>query len=377
MTEETPQNSTAVIADAGQQDPQSGTADESQQHPDAAIAAAAPPPPAAQSAPLALNSIYIYAAGAAIFGILVGVVVAFIALSPSGHNSPYDLGSIVSNADGLTGHLVLTWNQKFGYQLVVEPNDPVRRDGFSLAATSAPRPLSVDIQLKDSHGSVLCGKTVLLKFDPRRAAAVAASGNRTQAATDANASAYQVAQALDVAQAEAQELTREHDQDVFQNNPGRDGQTDSISAQGEMPCSRQVFDHAASWNFSPNFLSIDEQAELQNRLAGQSGVSINTSAEPPAEDTPQTTRRKARKKAPVTPSAYAIEGDDELVAFDFAKGMIETSDRRTFAIDKLSVGNNLAAWQDVPANIHYRCDLNSLCIVKRAGAGAIYARLRR
>jgi hypothetical protein len=377
MTEETQQDSTSVIADAGQQDPQSGIADQSQPHPGAAIAEAAPPPPETPSAPLALNSIYIYAAGAAVLGILVGVVVAFIALGPASHNSPYDLGSIVSNADGLTGHLILTWNQKFGYQLVVEPNDPVRRDGFSLAASSAPRPLSIDIQLKDSRGAVLCGKTILLKFDPRRAAAVAASGNGTQAATDANASAYRVTEALDIAQAEAQELTREHDQDVFQNNPGRDGQTDSLSAQGEMPCSRQVFDHATSWNFSPNFLTIDQQAELQNRLAGQSGVSINTSAEPPADETPETPRRKARKKAPVTPPAYAIEGDDELVAFDFTKGMIETSGRRFFAIDKLSVGNNLSAWQDVPANIHYRCDLNSLCIIKRAGAGAIYGRLRR
>jgi hypothetical protein len=377
MTEETPQDSTAVIADAGQQDQQSGTADESQQHPDAAIVIADTPPAAAQPAPLASNSIYMYAAIAAGIGILVGVAVAFFALGPSTHNSPYDLGSIVSNPDGLTGHLILTFDQKFGYQLVVAPNDPVRRDGFSLAASSAPRPLSVDVQLKDSHGAVLCGKTILLKFDPRRAAAVAASGNGALSATDENASAYQVSRALDIAQAEAQELTREHDQDVFHNNPGSDGQTDSISAQGDMPCSRQVFDHAVSWNFSPNFLTIDEQAELQNRLAGQSGVSINTSAEPPAEETPTAPRKKARKKPAATPTAYAIEGDDELVAFDFAKGMIETSDRRFFAIDKLSVGNNLAAWQDVPANIHYKCDLNSLCIVKRAGAGAIYARLRR
>lgn len=377
MTEETQQDSTAVIADAGQQDPPSGTADEGQPHSDGAIALADAPPAVVQPAPLTSNSVYMYAAGAAVFGILVGVVVAFFALGPSAHNSPYDLGSIASSADGLTGHLILTWDQKFGYQLVVEPNDPVRRDGFSLAASSAPRPLSVDIQLKDSHGAVLCGKTVLLKFDPRRAAAVAASGNRVQDATDSNASASQASQALGVAQAEAQELAREHDQDVFQNIPGRDGQTDSLSAQGDMPCSRQVFDHAVSWNFSPNFLTIDEQAELQNRLAGQSGVSINTSAEPPVDDTPQTPRKKAKKKAAATPTAYAIEGDDELVAFDFTKGVIETSDRRFFAIDKLSVGNNLAAWQDVPANIHYKCDLNSLCIVKRAGAGAIYARLRR
>ncbi len=303
---------------------------------------------------------------------------AIFALRPTDRSSPYDLGSVISNPYGLTGHLVLIWSQKFEYQLVVEPNDPVRRDGFSVATTSAPRPLSVDIQLKDSHGSVLCGKTILLKFDPRRAAAMAASGNGTPAATGANASAYQAAQALEIAQAEAQELTREQGQDVFQNNLGRDGQTDSISAQGDMPCSREVFGRSDSWNFSPNFLTIDQQAELQNHLSG-----INSDANIPpvvaiAHDAAPAPRRTAKKKATVAPEPFfAIEGDDELVMFDFSKGTLETSTRKLFVMDKLSVGSNLETWQEVPANIHYRCDLNSVCIIRRKGAGVLYARLRK
>jgi hypothetical protein len=373
VAEETPHDSTVVVAGAGRQDPQTGMADETLQPSGGAIAGAAPQPPADEPQAPALNTIYIFAAIAVMLGILVGVVVALIAWRPAGHNSPYDLGTLISGADGITAHLVLTWDKNLGYRLVVGPNDPMRLSGFSQTVNNAPRPFSVDIQLKDQAGSLLCAKTILLKFDPRQAAALAATNGSSQSA--ASGSAAPVAQALDIAGAEAQELTREHDQDVFQNDLDRDGQTESITAQGEMPCTRQVFDRTASWTFSPDFLTVDQQAELQNHLSG-----IDNEAKAPAAEsaaTPAVPRKKTKKKAPVASAAFAIEGDDVLVAFDVTKGTMETSGRRFFAIDKLGVGNNLAAWQDVPANIHYRCDLNSLCIIKRAGAGVVYARLRR
>jgi hypothetical protein len=383
MAEETPQGFTVVTVDVPQQDPQTGMADETLQHSGGAIAGVVPQPSATEPPAPASNSIYIYAAIAATLGIVVGVTVAIVALGPAARSSPYDLGTVISNADGLTGHLVLTWDQKLGYRLVVEPSDPVHLAGFSQTVNNAPRPLSVDIQLKDPHGSVLCARTILLKFDPARAAALAASNGESPAGTAATGNrtstqaTTQATRALDLAHSEAQELTRENDQDVFQNDLARDGQTESITAQGEMPCSRQVFDRTASWGFAPNFLTINEQAELQNHLSGINADANTPSAQDLASGTPSTPRRKSKRKAPVAPTAYAIEADDELVAFDFSKGTMETRGRKFFAVDKLSVGNNLAAWQDVPANIHYRCDLNSVCIIKRAGAGVVYARLRR
>jgi hypothetical protein len=383
MAEEAPQGYTVVAVDVPQQDPQTRMADETLQHSGDAIAGAVPQPPATEPQAPAANTIYIYAAVAAILGIVVGVTVALIALGPAARSSPYDLGTVISNADGLTGHLVLTWDQKLGYRLVVEPSDPVHLAGFSQTVNNAPHPLSVDIQLKDPHGSVLCARTILLKFDPSQAAALAASDGESHAGSAATGNqpttqaSTQAARALDLAHSEAQELTREHDQDVFQNDLGRDGQTESITAQGEMPCSRRVFDRTASWSFAPNFLTVNEQAELQNHLSGINSDANTPSAQDLAGGTPSASRRKSKRKAQVAPTAYAIEGDDELVAFDFSKGVMETRGRKSFAMDKLSVGNNLAAWQDVPANIHYKCDLNSVCIIKRAGAGVVYARLRR
>jgi hypothetical protein len=371
MADDLPQNSTVATADTGQQSPQTLMDGEIPQAPgEAAEAQLADPQSVVPPPPLKIDTMYIYAAVAAIIGVLAGIVIAVIFWGPAGHESPYDLGTILSSDDGLTGHLVLTWDKNLSYRLVVGPNDPVRMPGFSQTVNNAPRPFSVDIQLKDSAGSVLCAKTALLKFDPRQAAALAATNG--SAALD---SAAQAAHALDIAGAEAQELTREHDQDVFQNDLDREGQTETITAQGPMPCSKQAFDRTVSWNFLPNFLTVDQQAELQNHLNGIG----NENNAPPAQtaEAPAAPRKKTKKRASVAPAAFAIEGDDELVAFDFAKGMMETSGRKFFAIDKLSVGNNLAAWQDVPANIHYRCDLNSLCIIKRAGAGVLFARLRR
>jgi hypothetical protein len=372
MADLPPQDPTAGKPDAGQQ---VALADDTQQHPGGV------PPEAVSTQSLAsepvgptANTTYIYAVIAIGLGILFGLAFALIALRPNGRSNPNDLGSVVSNADGLTGHLILNWTDKLHYHLVVEPSDPLKLAQFSLAVSNPPRPLSFDIELKDATGSALCNRTILSKFDPKQAAAFAASNGAPQdGAEDAGQASFgQIAQGVDIAKAEAAELKREYGQDIFQNAIGPDGQTDSISSQGDIPCSRQAYDRATSWSFSPDFPTLDEQAALLNRQAAAN----NPTDEASADKTPAPHRR-AKKKPPAPLTAFAIEGDDELVGVDASKGIIETSTRKFFVIDKLTAADNSAVWQDVPANVHYKCDLNAVCSLKRAGAMVVYARLRR
>ena len=78
-----------------------------------------------------------------------------------------------------------------------------------------------------------------------------------------------------------------------------------------------------------------------------------------------------------TPETFAIEGDDELVGYDPSKGVIQTSARKVFVVSAATNSNTSAEWQDGPANIHYKCDLNANCTLSRRGAAVLYAQLKR
>jgi hypothetical protein len=309
-------------------------------------------------------------------GLLLGSVIAVIAWQRSGQHQAAALGPVTSSADGLTGRLVAKWEDKLDYQLVVEPSDPLRHDEFALAVSNSRRPVSFDIQLKDSAGSTLCDKTIVLKFDPKQAAALnagpqAATGSTTDASTD------QIAQGFDIAQAEAQELKREYGQDIFQSDNGADGKSSSINSQGDLPCSKQAYERAASWSFSSNFPTLEEQDALLKRQSDLNAAGDTAAAQASAAQKAPAVRKKAKQKSQPATEAFAIEGDDELVGFDSSRGIVETSTRKFLVIGKPIAADNSAAWQDIPANVHYKCDLSAMCSLRRKGAAILYAQWKR
>ena len=97
----------------------------------------------------------------------------------------------------------------------------------------------------------------------------------------------------------------------------------------------------------------------------------------PARQSSPVHHRKAKKKDLEVPSNFAIEGDDELVGYDQSKGVIQTSARKTFLVAVTGAGSNSSAWQEWPANIHYKCDLNASCALTRKGATVLYAQLKK
>jgi hypothetical protein len=252
---------------------------------------------------------------------------------------------------------------------MLEPSDPDQKDGFELAVANSSRPLSVLIQLQDNLGFVLCTKDVLLKYDSKNSATLADPTAESQPRNADTVGAASTPPAP--AQLDAAEAAREHDKDIFQNQIGPDGQIAALNAQGEIPCSAKAYEKTSAWSFVTDFPSLAEQEDMVKLEAKAQADAERPSAQAEAA------RRKAAARTAGRYFTFALEGDDSIVEFDSARGVIETTGRKTFFFDKNGGNINDARWEDYPVSVHYRCDQNSVCIITRAGLGALRARLRR
>lgn len=317
-----------------------------------------------------MSRVYIWAVVG--IGVLFGCILAVVFSRLATPDVPRDWGSATSDAAGLKGYLYTKSEEKLEYRLTLQPADPDRHAAFALAVALPPRPLSIDVHLQDAHGFVLCSREILLKYHAANPPAPAAPGPDSQVATTgaANDAGSEKAQALEKLLA-AQEAERELGKEVFQNEIGPDGQVASLVAQGEFPCPDKAYASASAWSFTPNFPTLAEQDDMVKRQhdAPASGGS------PPAE-TPAPRKRAPRIPAPPLLS-FTIEGDDAIVDFDIARGVIETRAEKTFLFDKTSGETGNPRWQEYPVNIHYICDQSSRCTITHSGAGALRARMSR
>ena len=147
----------------------------------------------------------VYAATGVGLGLLVGLVVAAIFLHPATPSGTTDMGNVTSDEYGLKGHLTTDWKNRLAFHLTVEPSAPEQRAGFLADVNSSPRPLSIGIQVKDPFGAVLCGDTILVKFDPRNVPVETANESkpRNEKAAKELAARNEIAQGLNLARQEA------------------------------------------------------------------------------------------------------------------------------------------------------------------------------
>jgi hypothetical protein len=324
----------------------------------------------------------VYAAVGIGLGLLVGLIVAAIFLHPAGAGAPNDMGAVKANEYGLKGQLTTSWKERLEFHLTVEPSAPALKAVFAANVNASPQPLSVDVQVKDPFGAVLCGDTVLLKFDPRNATggSVAEPDPKASKTVKEIAARKQIAHGIDLARLEGQELDREHGKDVFQNNIGPDGQVASISAQGILPCTRKQFENIASWGFTSNFPMVAPPAGLQNPATdsdakGAASTGAASEKRSDADKVPAAGKEK-RRPAPPLPPIY-IEGDDAIMGIDAANGMIETRDGKALVVEKTDMIVSTLKGRDFPVPIHYRCDQMGNCSFAGVGTGVHHARLKR
>jgi|CZKF01.1.fsa_nt_gi hypothetical protein len=287
-------------------------------------------------------------------GVLFGVIYAAVYLHTGSPEGRYDLGPVTSSATGLKGHLYINWEKTLQYRLTFETSDPEQQAAFALAVANPPRPLSIEIQLQNAQGFVLCFREIVLRYDARSTAIAANLSNKPPAASD-------------FAQLEAQEQKREQGKDIFQNQIAPKGQVAVLNAQGEIPCSAKAYEKTVQWSFTSNFPSLAEQDEGLKRQQEMLANAAHRSA----------AHNKAAANAAEKLLPFSTEGDDAVVEFDVNRGVIETSGRKTFFLDKTSMGSADPVWQDYPVSIHFRCDQSTNCTLMHAGAGALRARLKR
>lgn len=319
------------------------------------------------------NSTNFYATIGVGLGILLGIVAAAVFLHSSGPAVANDLGPVTSSGAGLRGRLFTKWEKTFQYRLTIEPSYQEQVAGFSFAAGNPTRPYSIDIHLQDSQGFVLCSKQIVLRYDPRNPAALAASNPAPAAGnTDADTAPNgQPAPGVDFAQLDAQEAAREKGKDIFQNQIGPNGQIESMSAQGELPCPKESYEKATNWTLTPDFPSVAEQdAMLKHPQATQASTALL------ASKAAQARKKRTAKVAPNT-SQFFVEGDDAIIDFDIAAGTIATRGGRIFSIGVPSAEENALKGHDFPLRIHYRCDQTTACTITSDGAGVLHARLRK
>jgi hypothetical protein len=346
--------------------------------------------------------------------LLIGVVLAFVVLAtlgvvgyvfyerltaapadststaqePTASTGAKDLGTVDSSAVGLKGHLTTKWDNGLGYNFVIEPDTPGRQAGFAAMASNPMRPATVTIQIKNSYGVVMCSQYVLLKFDPRKAAAIEEpiaeqpTGKRETKAAAAKEAEREADREADLDRQETDEANREQGKSFFQVNTGPSGTVDSISSQGQIPCPQSVYESMGYWSFLPDFPTPDEQADWAERSArahshAETTVDANTVAAPTDAPTASTRNKRAPNKAAGAADTFSIAGDDSIVEYDPASGRIGTRAGKVFSIERTGTAAHAMEGYDLPVKIHYSCDQTAACTLTRGGTVVAHARLSR
>ena len=245
---------------------------------------------------------------------------------------PYiDMGSQMFNSAGLDGRLIARWDGSPAYQLSIDPVDQDLVGGFEAVAQDPPRPLSITLRLRDSSGAVVCQKNILFP--------VYDSGAQVLAPQKTGSG------------------------DTVQNTAGEDGRIAEIDISGGLPCALKAYQRFAAWDFTSNFPSTAEQEDwLKHENALAPGVRHYSAG-------PRFATQIQHLSAPV-------EGDDVIVGDNPSRGTVDTSAGRIFLVGIGGLRNRTAEWQVFPADIHFRCDKNGLCLLTRSSShSSLQARL--
>ncbi len=310
-------------------------------------------PPKAQK-----SGLKILLLGLLVLGIAVYALIGLKKSTPKADS--VDLGPGIENASGLRGHLVAGWQGNAQYQLRIEPIDPRENVGFAFVTANPQKAISIHVRVLDASGFALCGMDVLIPFDGRKSQANADSGDKA-----ASTSAAQFQQAL--------EHASDSGKDVFQTETGADGKIDALNAKGVLPCSLDEYKRFYYWDFSSNFPTLAEQDLLLGR---KPAVSVQEAQSAPENEfaVPKIKPRKPVVKKP--PAAFYMQGDDRVVGWDSARGVLEGDAGHSFTIPKKSDQAIAAAWAEADAMIHYKCDPHANCALIHMGTtGVVMARL--
>lgn len=289
-------------------------------------------------------------------GILAAAIFAVLMLNKPTSSVPafQDLGPGVSNIAGLEGHLVTRWQKGVQYQLKFEPLFAIYAPGFSFTVGHPPGPLWINLRLLDSTGYQVCGKQIEFHLAPARTN-VDLTLLRQPAVRKLNVS---VASPSAPAPGGKTSTQAGRTPDTFQNELGDNGQVAFVYAQGVLPCSEAQYKKFNYWDFTTNFPSLDRQDALMKAPAIAAARAAAAASE-------------AKKRREARSPHYFVEGDASVRDYDPATDTLQTGSGQSFVVVKRAELATANAWAQSNAQIHYRCDTLSNCMLTRAGDGRI------
>jgi hypothetical protein len=279
-----------------------------------------------------------------------------------------DMGAGVANASGIRGHLVTRWQQgKVQYMLKMEPLDPRDAAGFSVVALNPPRPISINVRLLDAAGFALCGKEIVLRYDPSRSLHT----NAPLPKKPADAQNFLAQQQANLQRVSQQEKQRESGKDVFQNIQADDGSIEALWAQGNLPCSPDQYRKFDYWDISTNYPTIAEQSILLGHKPPPEPGQVET-----ASATPGASGAKGKRKPVVKAqvSTFFVEGDDQISMYEPGRAVLTGDSGHSFFIPVKGDQAVAATWAANYSHIHFRCDQHANCAL-RGGSGEILGRM--
>ena len=292
--------------------------------------AAQPPKPAINSRVIIMGLLALAAAAAVI--IFAGPML----LKPKVENLYVDLGTERYDPAGLGGRLIAQWTGSAAYKFTIDPLDPSHIPSFRAVIANPPHAITFTLRLKDATGLVGCQKEIVIPG--------------TQESSDP----------LDKSQALAQRTTPTGD--TIQDQTGDNGQIGEMVLTGPLPCSIEAYKKIVAWDFTTDFPPLSDQKVWEKH-----------------EDA---VARKAKLGGDSAPRTYAgytfvkslpapIEADDAIVSDNPSKGVVVTGGGRAFLVGTSVLVNPALDWQVFPADVHYRCDKNALCIVTRLSSRSV------
>jgi hypothetical protein len=307
-----------------------------------------------------LVGLFVIAAGA----VLVLTQKGLKAAKPNFAPNSDDLGAGISQASGLRGHLVTRWQGKAQYMLKIEPLDPRDAEGFAAVTANPSKPISINVSLLDSAGFALCGKEIVLQFDPARVRHSTMSLPKKQSDAERLLAQQRPETQTDTQRGAQQESARESGKDIFQNIQGSDGAVEALWAQGDLPCSPDQYQRFDYWDLSTNFPTLAEQ----DQALGHGQVEA-TSDE--SQSDREARGRPKRRVAAKTQSTYLMQGDDRATEYDATRGLLVVGNSMRFLIDQKSDGQVVAGWADDDSLIHFTCDSHANCSLRHVGSASV------
>ena len=274
-----------------------------------------------------------------IFAIAIAAAVTYLAKNSDlmGLAGPkdgaMDLGQGISNAAGLRGHLVSVWDGKAHYKLKIEPIDPRDDSDFWRVTQNTPQPLFINVRILNKEGDALCGKQIELT----------ATGGDGAVASGA---------------------------DLLKRLPvKKNREIDGLWAEGSLPCSADQYKQFDYWDFSTTFPTVVQQQEIAEpkmEAQDESALTPRDVHDVSPAQAPTIVRHKIAKRPQ---AAYLMEGDEQVVAFEQARGVLTLASEKSFMLSHNAADLAIAAgWADYSSTVHYTCDSRSNCSLRRGGS---------